>query len=544
MTADTKPRPAGAARRAGAEERGKQPRTGRIIRTPPLAERLFRAALERGVGGAALDQHGRAVYGHWLFGRLDIVPAEPDALRPVLLLLARRAGLEVPGEETIRRVAAMLVAEALARGRRVPVHTRVGGEVGEGEVYLDLADQKGHAVRITPDGWEVIRNPRIAWTRPPFIRPLPEPQPPRQPLAELLRPLLPPAEDPDEALVLLAGWMLSALHPTGPYPVLVLDGPEGSGKSSLGYLLRSCLDPRSVTDTGAPREERDLDAIADALWLVALDNLSELPQWLSDATCRLATGGGRISRQLYTQSSAHVAHSRRPVVLTGIGLEAQLPPDLRSRAYVVRLAGFAQGGDGRRRSERAVEQAIREAVPEVLGALCDAVSAALRHYDAAAAVLTGNLPRLGEPAIWVHAAEMGGALGWEPGTFIETVHRHQREAARRAVDSHDVASAVVELLERSGGTWTGSASDLHAALAGVARPDVVRSPYWPRTARALGMALATLRATLPAAGVQVERRHAERGTVYSLSLHRQPEEGQDEPAVPLAAAFAVDDFPF
>ena len=31
-------------------------------------------------------------------------------------------------------------------------------------------------------------------------------------------------------------------------------------------------------------------------WVVALDNISYLPPWLSDALCRLSTGGGFATR--------------------------------------------------------------------------------------------------------------------------------------------------------------------------------------------------------------------------------------------------------
>ena len=39
---------------------------------------------------------------------------------------------------------------------------------------------------------------------------------------------------------------------------------------------------------------------ANNSYLFAFDNLSGLPAWLSDALCRLATGGSFAVRQLYT----------------------------------------------------------------------------------------------------------------------------------------------------------------------------------------------------------------------------------------------------
>ena len=56
---------------------------------------------------------------------------------------------------------------------------------------------------------------------------------------------------------------------------------------------------------GEPRENRDLMVMAANSWTVALDNLSYLQQWLSDALCCLSTGGG------FSRSGSEISHSRR-----------------------------------------------------------------------------------------------------------------------------------------------------------------------------------------------------------------------------------------
>jgi putative DNA primase/helicase len=47
-----------------------------------------------------------------------------------------------------------------------------------------------------------------------------------------------------------------------------------------------------------PRSERDLAIATGNAWVLAFDNLSGIRDWLSDALCRLATGGGFATRQL------------------------------------------------------------------------------------------------------------------------------------------------------------------------------------------------------------------------------------------------------
>ena len=68
-----------------------------------------------------------------------------------------------------------------------------------------------------------------------------------------------------------------------------------------------------------PRD--DVDVIITAArgsWAVTFDNLSEMRPWLSDAFCRLASGGGLGKRQLFTDGDEYVLRAQRPVILNGI----------------------------------------------------------------------------------------------------------------------------------------------------------------------------------------------------------------------------------
>src|SRR5436305_515316 len=83
----------------------------------------------------------------------------------------------------------------------------------------------------------------------------------------------------------------------------------------LGRLLRSLVDPSVTPLRSEPREVRDLMIAATSGWVVALDNLSRLPQWLSDSLCRLSTGGGFATRELYTDSDEVLFDAQRPALL-------------------------------------------------------------------------------------------------------------------------------------------------------------------------------------------------------------------------------------
>ena len=92
---------------------------------------------------------------------------------------------------------------------------------------------------------------------------------------------------------------VAALRTVGPYPVLVLTGRQGAGKSTLSRVVRSRIDPNDVALRQVPRSEQEFAIEASSNALAVFDNLSTMPPWLSDAICRLATGGGYAARTLY-----------------------------------------------------------------------------------------------------------------------------------------------------------------------------------------------------------------------------------------------------
>src|ERR1700733_5616802 len=61
-------------------------------------------------------------------------------------------------------------------------------------------------------------------------------------------------------------WLMSALRPTGPYPILVLRGPASSGKSTLARALRTLIDPSTAPLRRLPPNDRDLLHLAQHNW--------------------------------------------------------------------------------------------------------------------------------------------------------------------------------------------------------------------------------------------------------------------------------------
>src|SRR5437899_1408134 len=184
-------------------------------------------------------------------------------------------------------------------------------------------------------------------------------------------------------------------------------------------------------------------------YLLAFDNLSSLPVWLSDALCRLASGGSFAVRQLYTDDEEILFQAARPILLNGIE-EVVSRPDLGDRAIFLTLAPIEEA---QRLSESELWREFEIARPRMVGALLDAVVHGPRilgrvHLD--------RLPRMADFALWATACET--AL-WPAGTFARAYVANHRAAIESIIDADPVAARVRQIMADRR-TWTGSASDL------------------------------------------------------------------------------------
>ena len=75
----------------------------------------------------------------------------------------------------------------------------------------------------------------------------------------------------------------------------------------------------SDVSTG-PWYERDLAIAATNGAVISLDNLSTVPDWLSDTLCRVSTGLGFSTRTLYENDEETLYDACRPIVINGIGV--------------------------------------------------------------------------------------------------------------------------------------------------------------------------------------------------------------------------------
>ena len=360
----------------------------------------------------------------------------------------------------------------------------------EGAIYLDLCDESWRVVCITGDGWTVTGNPPVKFRRTRGMLPLPEPK--RGGSVSDLRRFI---NITDESWPLIAAWMVAAFRPNKPCPVLALHGEHGSAKSTTARFLRSLIDPNKAALRSEPRDGRDLMIAANNGWLVSLDNISRVPTWLSDALCRLATGGGFSTRELYSDSDEIIFDAMRPILINGIE-ELATRSDLLDRTLLVNLPIIPEN---KRRSEKALWPDFEVARPAILGALLDALSAALRNVEN---VPYERLPRMADFTLWSMAAET--SLGLEAGTFLATYQGNRDSANDIALEASPVGTAILLFMEDRE-EWKGAASELLKELNALVNEEMRREQSWPKRANTLSGILKRIAPNLRALGLNFSR---------------------------------------
>ena len=378
-----------------------------------------------------------------------------------------------PASWAVRRVIATLEARARFRAGIPEVFVRVGQEGGGGEsgfaYFVDLGDASGRAVAIRDAGWSVVDRPGVHFRRPAGLLALPAPE--RDGSIDLLRKYVNLTE-PDFRLMI--AWLTAALRPSGPYPILVLNGEQASGKSTLARILRLLIDPQACPSLALPNSTHDLMATAVNGWLMVYENITAIPGWLSDCVCQLAFGGGYASRTLFTDSERSVIFAQRPVILVGID-DFVKRGDLRDRSVFLNLAPIPRTG---RRSERSFWPAFQADYPRIFGGLLDAVAGGLRELPS---VHLNELPRMADYAEWGEA--VGRALGWGPEAFLTAYDDNRKRATAPLLEGSTVATLLFALA-KLGADWSGTTQKFYDRATAAATGHL--GSDWPKSAAYFG----------------------------------------------------------
>ena len=403
-----------------------------------------------------------------------------DALRSSLSRAFRQIHGRTPNSSALSDTLTTLQGEAYAAEPET-VHLRVAE--CDGEIVLDLGDSQGRAIVVRPGGWRLVNRSPVLFRRTAATGRLPVPE--RDGSLTELRELLNVSSN---TWPLVEGWLVAALVPNIPHPILLLGGQQGTGKSSTARQLGGIIDPSPAPLRSQPRDEETWAVSASASWLVAVDNISTINNWWSDSLCKAVTGDGLFRRKLYTDGDLSVLSFRRVVLLTSIDAGA-LKGDLGDRVVLVDLEPIPDSG---RRTECEMEARYQLARPRMFGALLDLLAKTLIELP------TMSLPRMPRMADFGQLlAAVDQAAGHEDNRALDIYVGQRQRIAETVIESDPFALAVQQLVENEG-EWHGTASELLEVLS----PE--RPPRgWPRTPQGVGGQLSRIIPALGQVGIAV-----------------------------------------
>ena len=392
-------------------------------------------------------------------------------------------------DETNSAAGASAIADAMTvlEGQAVdtdpePVALRIAQEAGF--LLLDLGTPDGCVVVIDQDHWELLDCGPVLFRRTRLTSPLPIPAWDAHDGLDRLRDLLNVSES---GFRLLVAWLVAALFPDIPHPILALSGEQGTAKSTTGRMLVSLIDPSPAPLRAAPKDARAWTVQAAASWTVMLDNVSTIPAWFSDTLCKAVTGDGMVERALYTDDDVNVLSFKRVIGMTTIDAGA-LRGDLAERLLMVELDPIPPT---KRRTDDQVKAAYEDAAPVILGAILDLTSKVLATLPT---VVVAELPRLADFAKILAAIDE--INGW---TTLPDFTALASEITEAVIDADPFADAVRGLIHQKR-NWTGTAARLLELLP----PTEGAGKSWPRTARGVSGHLRRVAPALRKHGIGID----------------------------------------
>ena len=398
---------------------------------------------------------------------------------------------KAPNSDSLNQAQNVLEAMALFDGTCRSLFNRIGTHGGA--IFYDLGD--GRAVRITLGQWEIVTDhPRIFKSYP---HQQPQVEPKRGGNIEKLLDYLNIAKEDHRllAMVVLVAYFLSDIA----RPILHPWGDQGSGKTTLSILFKLLIDPSKVAVFFAPRDLGETVQALEHHYFLCLDNLSDIPGWLSDLLSQAVTGGGLSKRKLYTDDEDHVFQLKRCIAVNGIN-QLIYRPDAMDRSLLIHHSRI---DPARRRTETELYTEFEQDRPYLLGAIFDTLA---RAMEIRPTISLSTLPRMADFALW--GCAIAEALGYSRDDFLEAYQNNIRTQNSEVVGGNTLAQAVLVFMEDKE-QWTGTVREAFEELRAIAYPNIAKDkplpkedPSFPKAANKLRKHLERIGANLLDFGVR------------------------------------------
>lgn len=374
-------------------------------------------------------------------------PIDSEKVNGYLLNLYYENFKSLPDEKSIKKVVQVLSFKAQKKEK-----SRFWFRTGlyENKIYLDLSDQHNNFIQIDELGWQVVSTSPIKFYRSASSQPM------CTPLSggniNNLRHFLNLVSDKD--FILFLSFMVGALFPNKQFPLLILQGPQGSGKTTATDILKELLDPSVPTLRAFPYNEQDIFIAARNAHLICYDNLSGINNRMSDCLCKISTGCGISGRKLYTNKEEYFIELTRPVVINGID-DLTTRADLVDRSLVINLEKLPSI---ERKSSIEMKEKFQEMKPYFLGQVCDGLVSALKNKNK---IELNEKPRMVDFCIIACAGLQ--KFNYEVDDVLQAFLNNKKEIALETIESNPVGRIIKSFMQDNK-RWEGTVTELFTSL--------------------------------------------------------------------------------
>lgn len=377
------------------------------------------------------------------------------------------------------------------------------------ELWYDLCDKDGLVVHITKDGYKIEESP-IIFRRYNYQHEQVKPEAKVGGKWDDIFNIINLTERDDR--VTFTVFCLSCFVSRFPKPILLIQGTNGSGKSTPMRIIHSLIDPSELeSGTALVKDTAELARQANKLCLIHWDNIDgrEITPEVSNALCRLASGQSFMRRTLYQDDADSIFKGQRAIMLNGIGRLVERE-DILDRSLILTTKRIPES---KRKTEATIFSKLREMKPYLLHEIFTALSKALTIYPT---VHLENSHRMAdfEALGYAICEALDGYSGKE---WLEVYDRVVKRQVENALEESATAQIAKYLVDRSRDHfWEGTASmmiefelrnddfyiktDEDEAL----EKQIKENISFPRNATALGIQLNRAESTLRSLGIEVE----------------------------------------
>ncbi len=443
------------------------------------------------------DFEGKAYARFTIGDHQEVYAIKSQEFLDYLHLWNYRATQRAPSKTSIDLALASLSAIARFDGHEESVYIRTAQV--EQTIYIDLCNKEWQCVKVSLDGVEVLDDASIAFTRNNKMKALPTPTVnsdyDEDNAKEDIKLLLNHINIKEDQLPLVVGWLLMTMQNSkAAYPVMIVNGPAGSGKTTACEMLRELVDPNAANLVSQPKTS-ELRVVGAENHVMAFDNLSKVSPSFSDALCKIATGDNQVIRELYTTNSSFTVNIKKPIMLNGIP-ELAKRPDLVSRSVKLTLHKIKQI----KTSEQAWND-FNQDKPKIFDALlCGCYFALVTQEN----IEIDDMTRMSDFCKFATASHL--AFGWSENQFMDAYRANVKSAYVDSLESSMFTTALMKMFERES-TFKGRPIQLleHLEDKMYASERTTRSSKWPKTPKGVMEILDRSEDALAAIGIDYEK---------------------------------------